>query len=537
VADISSPAIADRSADLESRDISERNIDRLQVGALGLPAIMLLSLASAAPLVGALGNVPLGIGLGNGQGMAAGFIWVTAVLLLFSVGYAAMADKLTAAGGFYSFISHGLSRPFGMAAGWSALFGYLLVEVALIGALGYFTANTMSSLFNIDLSWVVYGFIGIAICTALTWGDVKISAKFLGVALVVETLSLLIMDFAILFKGGPSGVPLSPINPINAFRGIAPGVGLFFAFWSFLGFEVVPNYAEESKNPRKHTRWGLYGAVTIIGVMYVLTVWASVVGHGVGQVNKAATSDPVNFFYSLAGSYVGTWLVDIMKIFVCTSALACALAFHQTTCRYFYALGREDILHPRLGRTHPKWGSPHVAVLLQGVLVSAAVGAFIGFWYLSKPAQTFSGNFANAPYFELFGWMAIATTFFVLVNQVLSSLATIVFFRKPQHREDGRLWATMVAPALGGIGMAVAIYLLASNLATVGGDIIFVKLIPWVCVAWFLIGLGLAFWFRANRPKRYADLGRLVNRSLVIGEGEPVEAVTAAPSADALAKR
>jgi len=53
--------------DIEEADISQRNVDRLQAGALSLAGIMLLSMASAAP--------PLGIGLGNGQGMAAGYIW------------------------------------------------------------------------------------------------------------------------------------------------------------------------------------------------------------------------------------------------------------------------------------------------------------------------------------------------------------------------------------------------------------------------------------------------------------------------------
>jgi amino acid transporter len=32
------------------------------------------------------------------------------MLLVFSVGYAAMARTVTAAGGFYSYISHGLGR-------------------------------------------------------------------------------------------------------------------------------------------------------------------------------------------------------------------------------------------------------------------------------------------------------------------------------------------------------------------------------------------------------------------------------------------
>jgi hypothetical protein len=83
--------------------------------------------------------------------------------------------------------------------------------------------------------------------------------------------------------------------------------------------------------------------------------------------------------------------------------------------------------------------------------------------------------------------------------------------------------------------MAVALYLLISNLTTVGGDIIFVKLIPWVCIAWFLLGLGLALWVRARRPDRYADLGRLVNRSMVIGEGADVTVVT--PAEGVLAER
>jgi hypothetical protein len=85
--------------------------------------------------------------------------------------------------------------------------------------------------------------------------------------------------------------------------------------------------------------------------------------------------------------------------------------------------------------------------------------------------------------------------------------------------------------------MAAALYLLMSNLTTVGGDIIFVKLIPWVCIGWFVVGLALALWVRRRRPERYAELGRLVNRSLVIGEGEPAEPGAASPAAGVLAKQ
>ena len=60
------------------------------------------------------------------------------MLTIFSVGYVAMARKVTTAGGFYSFISHGLGRELGMAAGLSMVVAYSVFEVSLVGGFAYF---------------------------------------------------------------------------------------------------------------------------------------------------------------------------------------------------------------------------------------------------------------------------------------------------------------------------------------------------------------------------------------------------------------
>jgi hypothetical protein len=101
-----------------SLDISERgDVNTLRKSAIGLSGVLFISFAAMSPLTGQLGNVPLAIGLGNGIGAPAGFEIGIVMLVLFSVGYVKMMRSVPSSGGFYSFISHGLGRPLGMAAG------------------------------------------------------------------------------------------------------------------------------------------------------------------------------------------------------------------------------------------------------------------------------------------------------------------------------------------------------------------------------------------------------------------------------------
>jgi amino acid transporter len=151
-----------------------------------------------------------------------------------------------------------------------------------------------------------------------------------------------------------------------------------------------------------------------------------------------------------------------------------------------------------------------VANALVTLIVGCLIGLFLVIWYSSKSAQAFA-NFQNAPYYELFGWFAIVATFSVLVNQTLSSVATILYFRKPEHRAERNLWTTEVIPVLSIVAMVVVLWLLWANLDKIGGSIIWVDIIPWLCLAWLVIGVGLALALRKRNPEKYEVLGRMVN--------------------------
>ena len=164
-----------------------KNVDLLHAKAVGLIGVLFLTVTGAAPIAAMLFNVPIAVGFGNGIGAPASFLFATIVLTIFSVGYAAMARKVTAVGGFYSFISHGLGRELGLAFGLASIVAYAVFETSLAGGFAYF-ANLKLAEFGMNISWVWFAFamtIGIAI---LSYLDVKVSVAILGIALIGEVL-------------------------------------------------------------------------------------------------------------------------------------------------------------------------------------------------------------------------------------------------------------------------------------------------------------------------------------------------------------
>src|SRR5205807_4629705 len=225
----------------------------------------------------------------------------------------------------------------------------------------------------------------VVIISMITYFDVRLSARVLGVGLISEILILLILDVGV-FSHGPHHVSMAAINPVNAFKGFpavgalaagAAGIGLFFAFWSWVGFEMAPNYGEESKDPKRIVPLAMYISVVGLGIFYVLTSWAPFAGYP--NLNAAITAAQTNagqFYLGPAQQYIGLGVDQALSILIITGSFACGMAFHNTACRYFYSLGREKVLPAALGRTHPRWKSPHVASITQSVIAGVIVVLF-----------------------------------------------------------------------------------------------------------------------------------------------------------------
>src|SRR3954453_8602830 len=362
--------------------------------ALGLPAVLFCIVTGAAPLAAMMFNVPVAVS-GGGYAVLAAFLVATIALTIFSTGYIEMSRRVTSTGGFYTFISRGLGNVLGLGSGILIALCYVIFAAAVTGVLGYFASTTIDDWFGVNLPAWVYMFGALALMTGFAWFHIELTARILGVALIAEVLALVAMCVGIIVTGGPDGFSAAPLNPANlfdndaavkVFGAAATGVAIFGAFWSWVGFEMAPNYAEESREPRKIAKAATYGSVIGLGIFYIFVSYMFVSGWGLnGSAQAVADQFSGKFasaFYPLTDKYVGSGLTTILQILIVTSSFACAMAFYNTGARYLFALAREGVLPRALGTTHKTRRGPVVA----SMVVSAIVGLYMLAFTIMDPS-------------------------------------------------------------------------------------------------------------------------------------------------------
>jgi amino acid transporter len=507
---------------VESMDVSQRgDVHKLHGGAVGILGVLFLTVTGAAPISAMLFNTPLSVGYGNGIGTPAGFAFATVILTIFSVGYVAMARKVTAAGGFYSFISHGLGRELGMASGLAMVVAYSVFEASLCGGFAYFATLKLGQ-YGYNVEWYWCALFMVALIGVLAYFDIHISARLLGVALISEVLFLLIFD-AVVFGHGGENIQAAALNPANAFKNmpgfgsgdtaIAAGawaVGVFFAFWSWVGFEMAPNYGEESKNPKKIVPMAMYISVIGLGIFYVITSWAAISGYA---TTEAAATQAVNnaagFFLDPAKQFGNTFLQSALSWLIITGSFACGMAFHNTTARYLYSLGREKVLPTALGRTHEKHKSPHIASTTQSVIAAVIVVAFA----LLATTASGSDSATSIAYVQLYGLMAFMGVVLILFIQALVSVAIWNYFRT-HHPSEHHIWTHTIAPLISVVAQLIVLGIAIDKIDFLGAGYTYAWYLVIVDVLVFLGGIGYALYLKSSDRAKYETIGRMVHEGL-----------------------
>ncbi len=320
----------------------------------------------------------------------------------------------------------------------------------------------------------------------------------LGVLLVGEVGIVLALVAAVVLSGGGEGLSLAPFEPANVVSG-SPGVGLMFAIAAFIGFEATAIFRDEARDPVRTIPRATYVAVIGIGVFYTLASWGLVMAWGPSQVLAVAGEDPGAMILVTTARYLGAAGELIMNVLLITSMFACVLSFHNVITRYQHSMSNAGLLPGRLGGVHARHASPHASSLVQ---TGTAALLTVLFAVLGLD-----------PVLQVFTWFAGVSTLAIAVLMAVTSLAVIVYFART--KKDRRVWNTVIAPALGLVGLlgsaavVVAYFpLLVGDVdaegAPVFGAVSAVLLV--VIVAFPVIGVVQALVLRRTRPAAYATI-------------------------------
>ncbi|MGX1933075.1 APC family permease [Microbacterium resistens] len=476
-------------------------VQRLPGGRLGVFAVVCLVVSAAAPLTVAASAGATSYRLG-GLGGPLAMLVCAVVLICFSFGFTAMSGHVTNSAAFYAYVGKGFGRPAGLGVAAVTTFAYVVLTCSFYGFIGFFTAIGMRTIFGIEVHWFVGSALAWGVVTFLGHRSAEAGARVLAVILTGEVGILVILSVAALVNGGPEPMSLGSYQPGLLF---VPGAAALFVlgFGAFVGFEGTAIYAEEAKRPKRTVPLATYIAVGFLGVFYSFVFWIYTVAFGVDGVLLAAQEDDFQDMIFIASTtYLGDWAAKVIAVLVVTSFLACVLAFHNSSARYIFSLGRDRVLPAYLGEVHPRHGSPSKASLTVSCI--AAVPLIV-------VAVT------GADVFLVFGLIAYAIGVAAIIfAQAVAALAVVAYFAK--DRRGHSPWRVLIAPSIGALGLTVAWIAIVANFSIISGlegawqNIALILPTPILFVA----GILLANRWRRTDPARFDGLAQDIGTTTIV---------------------
>ena len=355
--------------------------------------------------------------------------------------YAEMATMFPRSGGVYVFLREAFGPLTGFLYGWATLLvvlagGTAAVAVGFADYFSYFFPSLSSTHIVADIP---LGFgtlqiarsqcvavLAIAVLGAINYVGVRSGSGTNAVLTIAKITGLVLLPvFALVspqtspawtpifpvMEAGPSG----PAGVLSAF-----GIALISVLWAVEGYYFVTYAAGEVRDPKRNLPRALtFGLLTVMAI-YVIVNLAYLYAlpmdalAGASRVAEAA-----------ATAMVGPAGATIIALTVLVSTLGADAAVILSASRLFYAMAKDGLLFPAAAAIHPKYHTPHLAII--GLTVWSSILALSG------------------TYESLF-------TYVVFISVLFSFLGGLALFRLRLRRPDAerpyRVWGYPVVPVL-----------------------------------------------------------------------------------------
>jgi len=388
--------------------------------------------------------------------------------------YAELASAMPKVGGEHVYSYRALGAGASFVCTWSLILAYVTVvafeSVALSTGLAYLIPDfSFGRLWKVAGEDVYFSWIAVSVPTALVMTGVNV----LGIkpaAVVQAIVTGIILLSGVLFVTGslPAGDSAN-LQPL--FRNGMTGTlsVLIMVPMMFIGFDVIPQAAEEIDLPRR-----LIGVLLVLSVLMAL-VWYVLMILGVALTFSATELDQVELATATANASVwgGQWAGNLMVIGGIAGIMTSWNAFLVGASRAVYALARAGMLPGWLGHLHPRFNTPYAAILLIGsfACISPLFGRQILIWLIN------AGGLA-----VIIAYGMVAVSFLVLRR------------REPDMPRPFRVAKGTVT---GVAALVLSILLLLLYLP--GSPAALTWPYEWlICLGWVALGAGFFVWARVS---------------------------------------
>lgn len=296
------------------------------------------------------------------------------LVVLVGLTYAELASSMPLAGGELIYSFKAMGRVAAFITTWAIILGYVSVvafeAVALPTVFEYLIPNYSKGYlytiadWDVTITWVGVGMIGSIIITWINYRGLKFSTA------IMSILTLLIAIAGVLLITG-SSVSGTTENMQPLFANGTAGflTVVIMTPFMFVGFDVIPQAAEEINLPPKRIGQLLIFSVVLAVIWYMMIIFGVSRVLTLTELNESilVTAD------AMAKAFRNSKLMgNILVLGGIGGILTSWIGFYIGGSRVIYALARAGMLPKGLGELHPKYNTPHKAILLIGAFSTAA---------------------------------------------------------------------------------------------------------------------------------------------------------------------
>ncbi|MHB1021153.1 MAG: ethanolamine permease [Acidobacteriaceae bacterium] len=295
-------------------------------------------------------------------------IFVATMYLAFIFSFTELTTSIPNAGGPFAYAQRALGPTGAYLAGAATLVEFVFAPPAIALAIGAYLHVQFPTL---DPRIAAVG--AYMVFMALNIVGVQIAASFELVVTILAILELLVFMAVVapgfrlqhFLAGGWAG---SDHFGALAWKGMFAAVP--FAIWFFLAIEGVAMAAEEAKNPKRSIP---IAYLTGIATLLILALGVMIFAGAAGDWTRLANiNDPLPQAMKMVVGARSGWL----HMLVWLGLFGLVASFHGIILGYsrqIFALARAGFLPSFLGKIHPRFQTPYIAILAGGVVGIAAI--------------------------------------------------------------------------------------------------------------------------------------------------------------------